>query len=89
MCQQAQVPVVCVRLDGKAVLPAIQRCFAESGHLGKSCPCHPVGISDAPNLGRRQNPEMPAYRFVLQTLGRFIEVFELAGIAPAHRDAHR
>ena len=88
-CQQAKVPVVRVRLDGKTVLPAVQRCFAEPGHLGKSRPCHPKILSDAPDLGRWQNAKMPAHRFVLQTLGRFIEVFELAGIAPAHRDAHR
>ena len=56
-----------VRLDGKAVLPAVQRCFAEPGHLGKSRPCHPKGPSLMRRISARwQNAKMLAHRFVLQ-----------------------
>ena len=47
-----------------------------------------IGSTARRCLGGRQNAKMPAYRFVLQTFGCFIEVFEFARIAPAHRNAH-
>ena len=42
-------------------------------------------LPDAPDLDGRQNTKMAADRIVLQAFGRFIEILELTGVAPAHR----
>ena len=36
--QETEVPVVRVRLDIETILPAVQGCFAEPGHVGKILP---------------------------------------------------
>lgn len=82
--QKSDIPVVGVCLDQQSVFPSIQRCLAKTGYMSKFRPCHPVVISNSPNLVGRQHTKMVADCNVFQSFRFLIQIFEFACTASTY-----
>ena len=74
--QEPDVAVIRPRVIHGPVLPTDQGRSAQTGNFRELCLRHPVALSDAANPERRQDTEMLADRFELDSLGFAVEEFE-------------